>query len=327
MITEYGEVMLDILDEWGFRRTDGLLEDGRIIITVTVGVTYVNVDDSGSGADQLYSLLATLTLAESASGTDGSDMQAALPLTDSGVGSDVLQSICLPLTDGGSGADAPTLQGQLSLSDVGAGLDSPSMQGQISLSDAGNGADIGSLQGQLTLADSGVGADVLSQLQAQLPVSDAGLGSDVLQSIGIPVSEVGSGDDVPTLQGQLTLTDEGLGAELFGLQASLTLADVGYGVDLPSLLAELLLADSGLASETLSLQALLSLLESGFGADGASVYTGPISVNVGDSGVGCDIVRAACLVEAPQVIVTADGKIILRVSLATKDKPQYIVLG
>jgi hypothetical protein len=154
-----------------------------------------------------------------------------------------------------------------------------------------------------------------------------GLGSDVLQSIGIPISEIGSGEDVPTLQGQLTLTDAGLGAELFGLQASLTLADVGNGVDSPSLLAELLLADSGLASETLDLQALLSLLESGLGADNVNVYTGPFSVNVGDTGVGCDIVRAACLIEAPQVILTADGKIVLRVSLATKDKPQYIVLG
>ena len=85
--------------------------------------------------------------------------------------------------------------------------------------------------------------------------------------------------------------------------------------------------DSGVSYETLGLQILLSLLESGAGVDSISVYTGPISVQVSDSGVGYDVVKAACLIEAPQVIVTKDGKIILRISLATKDKPDYIMLG
>jgi len=32
-LTEYGDVMLDGVDEWGFRKIDGLMEDGTKIMT------------------------------------------------------------------------------------------------------------------------------------------------------------------------------------------------------------------------------------------------------------------------------------------------------
>jgi len=33
-LTEYGDLMLDGVDEWGFRKIDGLLEDGtRIMVS------------------------------------------------------------------------------------------------------------------------------------------------------------------------------------------------------------------------------------------------------------------------------------------------------
>ena len=42
-ITEYGEFMLfgspAILDEWGFRKIDGILEDGRKVIIVGLPIT------------------------------------------------------------------------------------------------------------------------------------------------------------------------------------------------------------------------------------------------------------------------------------------------
>jgi len=236
-LTEYGNVMLDGVDEWGFRKIDGLLEDGTTIIVVTVGVTYINVSDGGSGVDALYSLSAMLTLPESGSGSDVPSMQASLPLADSGVGSDALESIGIPLADSGLGTETLVMQGQLALADS------------------------------------------------------------------------GSGTDLPSLLAQLLLTDSGAGSELVSIQALLSLLDSGVGY------------------ETLGLQVLLSLLESGLGVDSVSLYTGPISVQVSDSGVGYDVARAACLIEAPQVIVTKDGKIILRISLATKDKPDYIMLG
>ncbi|MGQ9545522.1 MAG: hypothetical protein ACUVQX_07025 [Candidatus Bathycorpusculaceae bacterium] len=41
-LTEYGEIMINAyMDEWGFRKIDGLLEDGKCIIIIAVGgVTY-----------------------------------------------------------------------------------------------------------------------------------------------------------------------------------------------------------------------------------------------------------------------------------------------
>jgi hypothetical protein len=229
--------------------------------------TYVNVSDSGLGADVLYNLSATLTLAESGSGTDGLDMQAALPLSDSGVGSDALQSIGLPLADVGSGTDVLNVQGQLPLSDVGSGLDSASMQGSLTLSDVGAGSDLSSLQAQLSLADSGVGADVL-------------------QSIGIPILESGVGADVPSMLGQLSLADSGLGTEYVSAGFYLTVSDSGSGIETLSMLGQLALADSAVGIDILSqLQAQLPIGDSGLGTDVLQSIGLPLS----DSGSGLDV--------------------------------------
>jgi hypothetical protein len=233
-----------------------------------VAPTYVNVSDSGLGADVLYNLSATLTLAESGSGTDGLDMQAALPLSDSGVGSDALQSIGLPVADVGSGVDALDMQSQLSLSDSGSGTDSPSLQGQISLEDVGSGADT-------------------SLLEGSLPLSDSGVGNDILQSIGLPLSDLGVGLDTPTMQGQVALADVGNGVDSPSLLAQLLLADSGNGVDFASLTAQLSLSDSGVGVDSAVASFFLTVSDSGTGVDSVSQLQAQLSL--ADLGVGSEV--------------------------------------
>lgn len=36
-ITEYGEVLINDIDEWGGRKIDGLLDEGTLVIVVTAG--------------------------------------------------------------------------------------------------------------------------------------------------------------------------------------------------------------------------------------------------------------------------------------------------
>jgi hypothetical protein len=236
-LTEYGDVMLDGVDEWGFRKIDGLLEDGTTIIVVTVGVTYINVSDGGSGVDALYSLSATLTLVESGSGSDVPTMQANLPLTDSGTGTDVLQSIGIPISDNGAGTETLDMQAQLFLVDSGIGTEILGLSAQLTLADSGNGIDLIIMEAQVTLTETGVGIEIVN---------------------------------VTTGEMYINVSDSGLGVESFSSLCTITISDYA---------------------------------------------------------VGSDVARAACLIEAPQVIVTKDGKIILRISLATKDKPDYIMLG
>jgi hypothetical protein len=231
-----------------------------IYCTYTAGgaPTYINVSDSGVGADQLYSLSATLTLAESGSGIDGLGMQAALPLSDSGVGSDALQSIGIPLADSGVGAETLDMQGQLALADSGSGLDAPL------------------LQAQLQLGDSGSGTDVLSQLQAQLPITDTGLGAESFGLQGsLILADVGNGVDSPSLLAQLSLADSAVGSDLLSLLTQLLLSDSGLGAESIDInIGEIIKAflDSGVGTDSLSLLAQLLLADSGLGTE--SVYAG-----------------------------------------------------
>jgi hypothetical protein len=231
-----------------------------IYCTYTAGgaPTYINVSDSGVGADQLYSLSATLTLAESGSGIDGLGMQADLPLSDSGVGSDALQSIDMPLADSGVGAETLDMQGQLALADSGSGLDAPS------------------LQAQLQLGDSGSGTDVLSQLQAQLPITDTGLGAESFGLQGsLILADVGNGVDSPSLLAQLSLADSAVGSDLLSLLTQLLLSDSGLGAESIDInIGEIIKAflDSGVGTDSLSLLAQLLLADSGLGTE--SVYAG-----------------------------------------------------
>jgi len=266
------------------------------------------LSDVGSGLDSA-SMQGSLTLSDVGAGYDLSSLQAQLSLADSGVGADVLESIGLSILDSGIGADVPSMLGQLSLGDSGLGTEYVSAGFYVGVSDSGSGIETLSMLGQLALADSAVAVDILSELQAQLPIGDSGLGTEVLQSIGLPLSDSGSGLDVPSLQGQLQLGDAGvgtdvlsqlqaqlpiseagLGSELFGLQGSLTLADVGNGVDSPSLLAQLSLADSALGSDLLSLLTQVLLSDSGLGAESIGIDTGEIIKAFLDSGLGAEAV-------------------------------------
>jgi hypothetical protein len=50
-LTEYGDLMLNGVNEWGFRKIDGLLEDGTKIILVEVGIVEKSFFDAGSSVD------------------------------------------------------------------------------------------------------------------------------------------------------------------------------------------------------------------------------------------------------------------------------------
>jgi len=127
-----------------------------------VGVTYVNVSDSGAGADA-PSLQAQLPVLESGVGTDAPTLQAQLSLADSGVGSEtVWAGIFWDISDSGVGSDMIT-----------------QLQASIPIGDSGVGAETPSLQASLPISDSGLGLDVIAALQAQLAILESGVGLDV----------------------------------------------------------------------------------------------------------------------------------------------------
>jgi len=127
-----------------------------------VGVTYINVSDSGAGIDA-SSVQAQLLVLESGIGTDAPTLQAQLSLSDSGVGSDyAVAGFFVDVSDSGVGSD---LIAQL--------------QASVPIGDSGVGAETPSIQASLSIPDSGIGSDVITALQALLSILESGVGLDV----------------------------------------------------------------------------------------------------------------------------------------------------
>jgi len=144
-------------------------------------------------------------------------------------------------------------------------------------------------------------------------------------------SEVGAGSEVFGIPFKaLPFVDAGQGADAFNTPfRAMGFADVGGGVDVFALLRELNFSDLGSGADSFSKEILGLILkafsDAGLGSD---IFNIPFrAMKFQDSGLGIDAWKGANLIEAPLIIVTADGKIILRISLATKDKPDYIMLG
>jgi hypothetical protein len=106
-LTEYGDVMLDGVDEWGFRKIDGLLEDGTKIIIISAGGLTQNISETasetGASATQtitqvasgLLSWIATIPLAQIAGQLFS--YAATIPLTQAAVESLLMSNVSVPL--------------------------------------------------------------------------------------------------------------------------------------------------------------------------------------------------------------------------------------
>ena len=227
-LTEYGDVMLDGVDEWGFRKIDGLLEDGTKIIIIGIGVIDKSFSEVGAGSEVF-----------------------GIPFK------------ALPFSDAGQGVDA---------------FNTPFRT--MGFSDLGNGMDVFALLRMLAFSDVGSGADAFTKeiLGAILKAfSDVGLGADAFL---IPFKA-------------MKFSDIGLGSDVFVIPFK-----------------AMKFSDAGLGSDAFSKWIWAVILKT-----------------FSDVGLGADVWRGANLIEAPLVIITVDGKIILRISRATKKEPDYILLG
>ena len=109
-LTEYGEVMLDGIDEWGFRKIDGLLEDGRIIIVVSA-VVAKSFTESGLGFDAFVNPYRAMGFSEAGSGSESFGIPfKAMPFSDAGHGAEAFNTPfkTMGFSDIGLGSDAFT---------------------------------------------------------------------------------------------------------------------------------------------------------------------------------------------------------------------------
>jgi hypothetical protein len=253
-----------------------------------------------------------INISDSCTGSDEVSTSAQIPLNDSGLGSDTtsVQAQIL-VNDAGQGVDAASLQSQVPVPDVGAGSDDVNVNqsSNVTVNDVGSGSDDLSIQAQVSASDTGICVDSAS-IQAQVPIGDAGQGSDSISiTAQVGVSDTATGVDAVLIQVNVPINDVGVGSDAINIQVQLLIIDVGLGVDA---------ADVNIGGT------YINIGDAGQGLD--SVFCS-VNLTISDYAVGSDGVRAFQPIEAPQIIITKDGKILLRISPGTKANPDYISLG
>ena len=183
-----------------------------------------------------------------------------------------------------------------------------------------------------SFSEVGAGSEVFGIPFKALPFTDAGQGVDAFNTSfrAMGFLDVGLGTDVFSLLRELGFSDVGFGSDVFQiLFKAMQFSDVGGGIDVFALLRELNFSDLGSGADSFSKEILGMILkafsDAGLGSD---IFNIPFrAMKFQESGLGVDAWKGANLIEAPLVIVTVDGKIILRISRGTKEKPDYIMLG
>ena len=296
--------------------------------------------DAGQGADAFNTPFKAMGFSDVGSGLDSFIVLLSKAFADAGLGSDVF---------------AKELTGFLekAFADVGLGTDAFLIPFKsMKFSDSALGSDVFTIPFKaLIFVDAGTGTDVFVIPFKTMSFSDLGSGTDVFFLLReLAFSDSGLGSDVFVIPFKaMRFLDLGLGSDTFNiLFKAMGFSDIGNGVDIFALLRELAFSDVGLASDVFQiLFKAMQFSDLGSGADsfskeilgfilkafsdaglGSDIFNIPFrAMMFQDSGLGTDVWKGANLIEAPLVIVTADGKIILRISRATKKEPDYIMLG
>jgi len=319
--------------------------------------------ETGHGVESFNTPFRSMDFADSGYGTDSFSKFITFlnqAFSDSGHGTDsfIIPFKELVFADGGHGTDAflISFKGMI-FSDVGHGTDTFTTPFRAMLfSESGHGADTFVIPFKaLGFADVAGGTDsflqeVLGAISKTFSEVATGVDSYTIPFKAIRFTDAGQGTDVfATPFRAMIFTDTGHGVDVFIIPfKALGFSDVGHGVDVFVLLRMLAFSDSGLGSDSFTiLFKALTFMDVGSGADsfskeilglllkafsdaglGSDAFNIPFrAMKFQDSGLGTDVWKGANLIEAPLVIVTADGKTILRISRATKKEPDYIMLG
>jgi len=183
--------------------------------------------------------------------------------------------------------------------------------------ETGSGADATSgLSVGLGLSDAGSGAEGYNS-QAQFGLSEAGSGADLLQVLlQMIVTDAVSGSELLTLYQELikAVAESGLGGELIALGAAAGVSDQAGAVEMLSILVSAGLVDQGAAFDALVLyqDVLRLILDSGTGAESIDALAGLV---VSDQGTAIEISGLLAVMLLSDTGAAADLIAVIRESL------------
>lgn len=313
-------------DKWGWgARTGGADNEHRIrnvklwhgdqlVDSEITLVNTISIADTSSGSEAL-AILALLAITDTGAGIDALSFLAEIPITDAGSGSELIAVVSLLIevliSDSGSGSDAQTIIAEVPVADSGAGSDAESILALVSETDSGSGLDAVEAAVFVDVADSAAGVDSLTIL-AEILITDVGAGNDtVALLIFVPVTDTGVGVDSETIIAEIPISESGFGSGAIAVLALVDVPDSGSGVDTESILAEINLSDSSSASDLISILAEQAIADSGSGVDATSI-TGLIDLS--DSGSGVDLQSILNLIPILETSASVDIQSILKIT-------------
>lgn len=182
----------------------------------------------------------------------------------------------ISLSDTAAGSDALAIAVALAMADTGTGAEGFAGSASVPLADTGAGADALSITVTFTVADTGAGADDVSIITAELKsIADSAAGSDALAiTVSAALAETGAGADALTIAASLTLADTGAGVDALSVitETLISIAETFAAVDaVGGITVQVNLPETASGVDATALQALVAVLETASGLDVAIV--------------------------------------------------------
>lgn len=267
------------------------------------GAAAITLTDSGAGTDVLAVAVAAPT-AETGAGADTADVAVALAVADSGAGSESV-AVAIPITvaDAGVAGDVLAVAATVPAPDSAAGTDTAVVAVTLPLPDGGAAADVLAAGVPVTVADTGAGTDVLAAVAA-VPAADTGAGTDaVAVAATAPTPDTGAGLDTAAVSAATPLTEAGAGTDTVAALVGPPLSDTAAGTDTTIVAAAVPLPDTGTGSDTVTTTAAVAFASTGTGADTLAAGTG---VAVADQGAATDTTAVATAVAVSDAATAAE---------------------
>lgn len=159
--------------------------------------------------------------------------------------------------DSGSGSDSVEILVAVPIDETGTGTDAALVNALVALIDSSIGQDTVDLQYTAIVSDTGTGADVVSIPDITIAVDDSGVGTDAVNiNAALAVTDAGQGNDTITATGNISMTDTGQGDDSVITSATVPIADSASGVDITKVAKTYYLVDENNILQPLNVKVL-----------------------------------------------------------------------
>jgi len=279
------------------------------------------------------SVIAQLGLTDALVASDTENIDVSLGIGDTGALEDVYGAIANVLTilESASASENTEVAAYSQYGDTGSGAEAASFNVTAYFSDTASALDLVTILTNIfkTVTDTVTGADLINQLTVYFPpISDTGLFYDTDQVlVNLSFTEAGLGtDSVVTITGtMIAFLENAYGLDAVALQASTSISESGSALDSLNLAVQFAITESGLGTEELLLAYYMAIIDSGVLDDTGLTIT--VFIPLSDLGAAVEVSQilstlaisdSGSLVDFSTKFDSATKKLVAQISFSRK---------